>query len=124
LLIFFHGEIDIAKLNRVILYFIPKVLSAVLITEFRPICLLNCSYKIFFKVLANRLQLALGDIIGDAQYAFLNRYILDSVIITHELLHHVHIYKESDLLFKVDFQKKKHLIMLTDFICLKLSKRF
>jgi Reverse transcriptase (RNA-dependent DNA polymerase) len=77
-----------------------------LITKFRPIGLLNCSYKIFSKVLANRLQIALESIIGEAQCAFLNnRYILDSVITAHEILHHVHTSKESCLLFKVDFQK-------------------
>jgi hypothetical protein len=40
--------------------------------------------------LANRLQVALESIIGEAQCVFLkNRYILDSVITTHEILYHV-----------------------------------
>jgi Reverse transcriptase (RNA-dependent DNA polymerase) len=48
----------------------------------------------------------LADIISDSQSAFIkNRYILDNVITTHEVLHHVHKHKESSILFKVDFQK-------------------
>jgi hypothetical protein len=50
--------------------------------------------------------MTLGEIIGEAQCAFLkNRYIFYSVITVHEVLHHVHISKEPDILFKVDFQK-------------------
>jgi hypothetical protein len=52
---FYNGTLDIAKLNRVIIYLIPKILNATLITEFRPIGLLNRSYNFFSKVLANRL---------------------------------------------------------------------
>jgi hypothetical protein len=45
----FKGTLDIAKLNRATLCLILKVPNAALVTEFRSIALLNCSYKIFFK---------------------------------------------------------------------------
>jgi hypothetical protein len=65
--------LDIAKLNRATICLIPKISNAALITEFRPIGLLNCSYKLFLKLLANRLQVALESIIGEAQCALLKK---------------------------------------------------
>jgi hypothetical protein len=38
---FYHGRLDIAKLNRATICLIPKVSNAVLIMKFRPIGLLN-----------------------------------------------------------------------------------
>jgi Reverse transcriptase (RNA-dependent DNA polymerase) len=103
---FFKGTLDIAKLIRATLCLILKVSNASLVIEFRPIALLNCSYKIFSKVLANRLQVVLNDIIGDSQSAFLKgRYILVCVVNAYEVLHQVHKDKDEGLLFKVDFQK-------------------
>jgi hypothetical protein len=66
---FYHGILDIAKLNRAMICLISKVPTV--ITEFRPIWLLNCSYKIILKVLAKRLQVVLTDIIGESQSVFL-----------------------------------------------------
>jgi hypothetical protein len=53
---FYKGTLDIFKLNKASVCLIPKVKNASLITEYHPICLLNCSYKIFTKVLAICLQ--------------------------------------------------------------------
>jgi Reverse transcriptase (RNA-dependent DNA polymerase) len=79
---------NFTKFNRAALCFIPKVSNTTLVTEFRPIALLNSSYKIFSKVLANRLQVVLNEIIGESQSAFLKgRYILDCVVTAHEVLH-------------------------------------
>lgn len=63
-----HLEKDILKLfndfhsssilpdgvNKLFLALIPKVLNPVLVSDFRPISLINCSLKILLKVLANR----------------------------------------------------------------------
>jgi hypothetical protein len=64
------GTLDIAKLNRATLCLVLKVLKAALVIEFRPIALLNCSYKIFSKMLANRLQIISSEIIGESQSIF------------------------------------------------------
>jgi hypothetical protein len=53
---FYKGTLDISKLNRASVCLIPKVKNASLVIEYRHISLLNCSYKIFTKVLAIRLQ--------------------------------------------------------------------
>lgn len=59
--------------------------------KFRPISLLNCCFKIFTQVLTNRLALIIGRLISDFQSAFVRgRYILESVVTAHEIVHVVH----------------------------------
>jgi hypothetical protein len=49
------GELDLYRLNFALITVIPKEKDARTLNKFRPISLLNCSYKIFTKVLANRM---------------------------------------------------------------------
>jgi Reverse transcriptase (RNA-dependent DNA polymerase) len=75
------------------------------IKDFHPISLLNCSFKIFTKILTNRLHV-LDWLIGVNQHAFLKgRNIVDNVIAAHEILHYVKQSKERGLLLKLDFEK-------------------
>jgi hypothetical protein len=53
---FYEGGLDLFRLNFVVLSLIPKVEHASEIKMFRPINLLNCSFKIFSKVLTLRLD--------------------------------------------------------------------
>jgi len=55
------------------------------LSNWRPITLLNVSYKILAKVLQLRLQPLLKDIISTDQSAFLpGRFILDNILLQHE----------------------------------------
>jgi hypothetical protein len=53
---FYLGGLDLFRLNFVVLTLIPKVEDVVDMKMFRPISLLNCSFKIFSKVLTLRLE--------------------------------------------------------------------
>lgn len=52
-----------------IITLIPKVNQADNLNEFRPISMLNTDYKIFTKILANRLHAVVGDLLGAGQVA-------------------------------------------------------
>ena len=85
----FNGnELDIARLNYVILTLIPKEENATEMKKFRPIALINCSFKIFSKALNNRLTRIIDRLISPNQTAFIKgRYILDEAFILHETMH-------------------------------------
>jgi hypothetical protein len=52
---FYMGNLDIDRLNYGVINLIPKVREANNVKQFRPICLLNVSFKIFTKLIAERL---------------------------------------------------------------------
>jgi hypothetical protein len=68
---FYKGDLDIFRLNFAILILIPKEPDASTMKKFRPISLLNCSFKKFTKVLTNRLALIMGIISCVNQSAFI-----------------------------------------------------
>jgi hypothetical protein len=67
---------------------IPKEEEARILKKFRPISLINCSFKIFAKTLNNRLEAICERLLAPNQTAFINgRYILESVMVSHEIIH-------------------------------------
>jgi hypothetical protein len=76
------------------------------IQQFRPICLLNCIYKWFIKVLTLRLDLVAGRLVHKSQIAFLHgRNIMNSVLALHEILHEIKRKKQVGVVLKLDFEK-------------------
>ena len=53
---FHEGNVDISRLNYGIITLLPKVPDACKIQQFRPICLLNCLYKLITKSLNVRME--------------------------------------------------------------------
>jgi hypothetical protein len=68
--------------------------------------MLNVSFKIFTKVLANRVSSVACKVIKPSQTAFLpGRYILEGVVTLHETIHELHRKKLSGIILKLDFEK-------------------
>lgn len=77
-----------------------------LLTNWKPIALLNVAYKIYAKALHLRLQPILSEIISDDQSAFLpGRYILDNIMLTHETVEWARHSRQPMIFLKLDFSK-------------------
>jgi hypothetical protein len=103
----FHGNSCLPK--SFLSYFvtlIPKVSSPVSLSEFRPISLLGCLYKLIAKVLAKRLAKVMDSIIAPNQSAFIKgRNLVDGVVVVNEVVELARKSRRECLIFKVDFEK-------------------
>ena len=103
---FFSGHLELFHLNFGLITLLPKKEEAVRIKQFRPICLLNVSFKIFTKVGTNRLTQIAHSVVQPSQTVFMpGRHILEGVAVLHETLHEIHSNKLDGVIFKVDFEK-------------------
>jgi hypothetical protein len=92
------------KFGTVIL--LPKKENVVQIQQYRPICLLNVSFKIFSKVGTNRVAKVAHSVVRPTQTAFMpGRHILEGVVVLHETIHELHRKKMDRVLLKIDFEK-------------------
>jgi hypothetical protein len=53
---FHNGNLDLFRLNFAMLTLVPKVENATKMKKFRPISLLNCSFKIFNRLITSRME--------------------------------------------------------------------
>lgn len=103
---FHKGNLELKRLNFAMLSLIPKVEDARSTKNFRPISLINCSFKIFSKVFTLRLGKVITRLVSPQQSAFIQgRYILESVVIAHELVHSLNKSNEPGLILKLDYEK-------------------
>jgi hypothetical protein len=103
---FQRGELPLFKLNFGVITLLPKKDNATQIQQYRPICLLNVSFKIFTKVATNRTSEVAQKVIRPTQTAFIpGRHILEGVVVLHETIHEIHKKKLDGVLFKIDFEK-------------------
>ena len=96
-------------LNHAFLTLIPKIKNPISMSDYRSVSLCNVLYKIFSKVLANRLKRILTSIIIEHQSAFTkNCLILDNILVAFENLHSMNIHKSSKhgyMAIKLDMSK-------------------
>jgi hypothetical protein len=57
-------EVNVARINYAMIILIPKEEEARNLRKFRPISLINCSFKIFAKTMNNRLESICGRLLA------------------------------------------------------------
>jgi hypothetical protein len=99
-------KINMARLNYAMIILILKEDEAKSLRKFRPISLINCSFKVFAKALHNRLEMICNRLLAHNQTAFVKgRFILESVVLAHEIIHRAAKRKEKGLILKLDYEK-------------------
>lgn len=98
--------LDLKRLNFGVITLVPKIKEANTIKQYRPICLLNVDFKIFSKLLTDRLTPLADKVISKNQTAFIKgRNILEGVVTVHEIIHELKRSKKKGIIFKIDFEK-------------------
>ena len=83
---FYDNNLDVSKFNLASICLIPKKEDALTVRNFRPISLINCSFKLITKLLADRLALVMDSLIDFSQTAYIkDRLILDNVVCAHKV---------------------------------------
>ena len=102
-----YGDLPLFKLNFGTITLLPKKEDASRIEQYRPICLLNVSFKVFTKVGTNRVTSIASRVIRPTQSAFLpGRNILEGVVVLHETIHELKRKPMDGVLFNIDFEKE------------------
>jgi hypothetical protein len=83
---FFKEKVDISRINYGIILLLPMKSDASTIQQYKPICLLNCIYKLITKTLTLRMEEVADKFIHSNQSAFMKgRNIMSGVMILHGL---------------------------------------
>jgi hypothetical protein len=103
---FYEDKLPLFILNFGTITLLLKQKEATHIKQFCPICLLNVSFKIFTKVMVNRMNGIASKLISPSQTAFiLGKNIMEGVVMLHETIHEIHRKKMSGVILKLDFEK-------------------
>lgn len=100
-----HGRL-VRGSNPSFITLIPKKSSPQALSDYRPISMIGCLYKILSKLLALRLSKVLSKAISPTHSAFLpDRHITEGVLIANELVEEARRKGSSCVIFKADIEK-------------------
>ncbi|XP_039122027.1 uncharacterized protein LOC120258643 [Dioscorea cayenensis subsp. rotundata] len=103
---FYFGSSNLERINWANIVLIPKTNSPELVSDFRPISLINSSLKIISKVLASKLGKVIDSLIETHQSVFIaGRCILDNIVAAEETISSLQKRRIMGNIIKVDFAK-------------------
>jgi hypothetical protein len=103
---FSRNELDLWRLNQACITVIPKSDQATNIEDYRPISIITTIIKIISKLLADRLQRVLPDLISNKQTTFFKgRSMMETFLVARESIILRKNLKVPSFALKVDFKK-------------------
>lgn len=103
---FENGTLDIHRLSIPITTLITQESNAKEVKNLRPISLHNCGVKFFTKGMTTWISHVSKRLILPNQTAFIRgRFILESAVMAHEVIHEIHTSNSSALVLKLDYDK-------------------
>jgi hypothetical protein len=104
---FFNNQTSkLHLINTANIVLLPKTQDAAMLSDYRPISLINSFVKIITKILANRLAPHMNDLVSHAQNAFIKkRCIHDNFIYAQRVIQLLHKRRKSALFIKLDISK-------------------